>query len=663
MHSPAGPQPFQCAQGEWQGKVTAGNDDNFAGGPQAVEKPSPSPAFQAVITGLNLPANVYDQTASDYKFGETLNFAPPLPPGHTVTRATVTTRLRPNSPALNDSISFYSSPAAGGFTSFAFSINGLPGASPWQPPRPPVLFTFQFVPSSNNVVVYGNNVGPVNFPSVVGYTGAAFFAALNVNHRVDMYVQDDTAVDFVQLEICAKPPGGYLAIYKAYQDQTSGTPVPSAYASGFPIQLSCSSLFPGQITVPIKAGFFSSNDPVLTTTVDPAHSMTVGPSTTPSVPGTTCLVTEAALPSIQNVPACQGGSASWVTTYSPAATSGPGGTATIVASQTAKVTVTNTLKCDRGYLAIYKAYQDQTGGTPVPSAYTSGFPIQLSCSSFAGQIPVPIKAGFFSSNDPVLTSGNQGQSMSGASPSTGPSPAGISCTVKENNGNPLPQILTPACPHPAGTSGGPATWLTTFSPATTPTSATITIPVNGTGVIRVTNTLKCTSPCVLDPGMLTTHSAYWRRATLAQTFTSTQTGSLTQITHRLYNLMNPVQDYTLLVTTTTGGLPSWTSGPTDPQSSPNVLLEMTGLTIFATQSIINGVVPIPAGKQPHLIAGTQYALILIPGSPVTGSMYWHGNDNAGSYPGGSAYELNGTTWAVPMFGPQDHGFKLDGRCP
>ena len=153
---------------------------------------------------------------------------------------------------------------------------------------------------------------------------------------------------------------GYFAIYKVYDDQTGGTPVPSAYASGFPIQLSCSN-FTGTVPVAIKAGFFSSNDPVLTTT-DPSHSMTVGPSTSPTVPGTTCLVTEALLPLILNVRACNGGSASWDTTYLPAASSGAGGTATIVAAQTAKVTVTNTLRCDPPVCSITITKQTTPAG-------------------------------------------------------------------------------------------------------------------------------------------------------------------------------------------------------------------------------------------------------------------------------------------------------------
>lgn len=165
-------------------------------------------------------------------------------------------------------------------------------------------------------------------------------------------------------------------------------------------------------------------------------------------------------------------------------------------------------------------------------------------------------------------------------------------------------------------------------------------------------------PCVLDPGMLAASNTYQRRITLAQTFTPTQSGSLSKITHGLQS--NPgVTSYDLLVTTTTSsGLPSWTGGS---YNTPNVLYKATGLTIFSTLGIVNGVVPIPSGQEPYLTAGTRYALILIPVGP--GQMRWRGNSGAGTYPNGSAYELNGTSWTVPTIGPRDHGFKLDGLCP
>jgi uncharacterized repeat protein (TIGR01451 family) len=312
--------------------------------------------------------------------------------------------------------------------------------------------------------------------------------------------------------VCAsvKALEGYLAIYKVYDDQTGGTTLGPPYSTaGFPINLSCSS-FAGPITVPIKGGFFSSNDPTLTANPPSGFaSMTgVNPSTMPSVPSTICSVAEAPLPSIPSVKACHTGSASWVTSLSP-----PGGAVTIVAGQRAEVTVTNTLKCDTGYLAIYKKFVDNTGGTTLGPPYsTSGFPIGLSCpGDFVGTLPVPIKGGSFSSNDPVLTANPPAgfTSMTGAIPSTMPSPAGITCIVNENGGNPLPPILTPACAN-AG-APGPATWTTTFSPPSTATTGKATIPVNGTAGVTVTNTLDCAPSGSLTVNKVVTgqYSSLW----------------------------------------------------------------------------------------------------------------------------------------------------------
>jgi hypothetical protein len=253
-------------------------------------------------------------------------------------------------------------------------------------------------------------------------------------------------------------------------------------------------------------------------------------------------------------------------------------------------------------------------------------------------------------------------------------PSGPSTSVTLTAANPsqvIPNILVPSTCNVAEqplTSTGtcPRPLVSVFVPPPTYVpgqNVTITVPP-AAPIVEVHNVIGCvpvaSSACVLDPGMVAASNTFARRATLAQTFTPTQSGSLTTITHGLETISGSVTNYDLLVTTTTGGLPSWTGGPYIP---PNVLLAMTGVTIFSTSGLVNGSVPIPAGQQPHLIAGTQYALILIPGAPAAGFMAWRGNSGAGSYPNGSAYELNGTTWTVPGTGPKDHGFKLDGQCP
>jgi Laminin G domain. len=165
-------------------------------------------------------------------------------------------------------------------------------------------------------------------------------------------------------------------------------------------------------------------------------------------------------------------------------------------------------------------------------------------------------------------------------------------------------------------------------------------------------------PCVLDPGMVAAGNTFARRPNaLAQTFTPTQSGSLTQITHGLQSI-STITSYNLLITTTTNGIPAWNGGP---YVGPNVLYSATNQTVFSTNAMVNGVVTITAG--PSLTAGTLYALVIVPGNPTNGVMAWRGNSSASSYPAGSAYELNGTVWSVPTVGPKDHGFILNGKCP
>jgi len=205
--APVAPQSCTCERGEWHGHVGHGKDDSFAGGNN--EPTAPSPDF-ANVPGLNFnqQTNVYDQTASNYHFGDTLQFNPP--PGFTVTKACLTTRLKANSgDATNDGIDFASHkwPSSGTETGarVAFAIRSLPGVypQPWAPAHPPVKFQFTFLPG--NMQITGNGTpGAPNPPPNPGYNGTNFFLALNANKRLDIYVQDDTSVDFTELQICAR---------------------------------------------------------------------------------------------------------------------------------------------------------------------------------------------------------------------------------------------------------------------------------------------------------------------------------------------------------------------------------------------------------------------------------------------------------------------------
>jgi hypothetical protein len=233
--------------------------------------------------------------------------------------------------------------------------------------------------------------------------------------------------------------------------------------------------------------------------------------------------------------------------------------------------------------------------------------------------------------------------------------------------------FSPSTPSPSGLGITSTTWTTYTLQDWTATGNFNTITINPENASTQNNPTQVSwgqidnvclvkvvsNPCVLSSGMVAAGNTFARRATLAQTFTPTQNGSLSKITHGLQSISG-VTNYDLLVTTTTAGLPSWTGGT---YNTASVLYKATGVTVFSNSAMVNGVVTIPAGQEPYLTAGVQYALILIPGSPTTGDMKWRGNSSAGSYPNGSAYELNGTTWTVPTTGPKDHGFKLDGLCP
>jgi subtilisin family serine protease len=393
---------------------------------------------------------------------------------------------------------------------------------------------------------------------------------------------------------------GVLRVEKKMATTLVATP-PIPPGITFPVQVACTPSGPNQTVNLIAA----------------APSVTLN-----IIAGSVCTLTE--LPPVGRIPSnCQWGPVTYPV----------GQSATIPAQSTIERFVQNTLVCGpprTGSLTVKKTVSAPPGGG-LPDFTGVGFPVNVVCAPSGPSTSV------------TLTTANPSQVIPNI-------PVGSNCNVVEP-----PVQQTGTCGRPLVGVASPPTYVPGQN-------VTITAPP-ATPSVEVHNVIGCVaippSACVLDPGVLGANNTFQRRATLAQTFRPTQTGALTQITHRLHKVIGTVDNYDLLVTTTTGALPSWTGGST---STPNVLLAMTGLTIFATGSS-NGVVQIPAGQQPHLIAGTQYALILIPGAPTTGAMYWQGNVDATSYPNGSAYELSGTTWSVPGTGPKIHGFKLDGQCP
>jgi len=178
-----------------------GTDDSFAGTADSPTHPTNAFAMQPGIL-LNAATNKYDQTASNYHFGDSFQ----LPLGQ-ITKVTLTTRLKWNSgDANNDGISFSAKTA---FTPghFGFGL-GTGVAGPLVPgwgtsSQPPTKFKFEF--DSTGTQIHVNTVGI----SVPGYSGATFYSDLTQNRVLHMYVQDDTSVDFIQIEGCYKPKPKY----------------------------------------------------------------------------------------------------------------------------------------------------------------------------------------------------------------------------------------------------------------------------------------------------------------------------------------------------------------------------------------------------------------------------------------------------------------------
>jgi hypothetical protein len=188
-NGPVAPPPFSCATGEVAFKSGNGTNDNFAG----TSDPAPHPTSQfAAAVQLNATTNKYDQTASNYRFGDsfTLNQSAPI------TKLRLTTRMKSNSSdSSNDGLSISTQP---GFTppfSYGFA-QGL-GSMGWG------LLTFEFDRSVNQVKV--NNA--VATPP--GYLAINFFTDLDNGRALHIYVQDDTSVDFIQIEGCYKPAPKY----------------------------------------------------------------------------------------------------------------------------------------------------------------------------------------------------------------------------------------------------------------------------------------------------------------------------------------------------------------------------------------------------------------------------------------------------------------------
>lgn len=242
--------------------------------------------------------------------------------------------------------------------------------------------------------------------------------------------------------------------------------VPSAGAQNVSGTLAVQKIVVNQVdpSVPIPSLFNTTThcsqnaaSPPSHTPVNVADGQTVTQSTT-MLPGISCSITEAVPPPISGLNACKGRDAVWTANYSPPVT--------IVAGQTALLTVTNTLACAAptgGSLQVYKNVVN-TLGVPNPST----FAMVASCSGMAA---VPLNV---APSQSVTVSNNV--------------PGGTVCTVTETL--PPPVLGVKACPS------GRASWI-----QTNPGPQTVQV-AQTTGII-ITNTLTCdTAPPPPSTGRL-----------------------------------------------------------------------------------------------------------------------------------------------------------------
>ncbi|MDD5333456.1 MAG: DUF5979 domain-containing protein [Rhodoferax sp.] len=194
-----------------------------------------------------------------------------------------------------------------------------------------------------------------------------------------------------------------------------------------------------------SAGSSSVNTPLAV----PGGQTVLQPGTLPA--GTICSVTEVVPQHIAALEACKGRGATWTETHS--------GPVTIVAGQTAVLTETNTLDCDKptgGTLQAHKTVVN-TLGVPTPSSFT----MTATCT---GMAPIPLLVPV----DGTVTV-----------PPGGLIPDGTVCTIAET----IPPQVTGVKACPSGT----ATWVPSNpGPLTVHTGQT-------TGTI-ITNTLTCDPP-------------------------------------------------------------------------------------------------------------------------------------------------------------------------
>lgn len=225
-------------------------------------------------------------------------------------------------------------------------------------------------------------------------------------------------------------PSGWIAVNKVVVNAT-GAPVPVNFAMTAHCNESA-----GPTTVPLSLQ------------ANPGYWESFGTDA-----GSNCTITEATLAPITHVKGCNGGSASWTTSYAPAQS------VISVDGTLTHVTVMNTLACDHtatGHLSVFKTVVNATGdpAPPIPSSFS----VAVHCTPRGPP------------NTALMVPANSGVSLAASIP------ANSNCSVIE------PQLAS--IPNMKACKGRSASWTTSYSPA-------VTITAGAISTLTVTNTLTC----------------------------------------------------------------------------------------------------------------------------------------------------------------------------
>ena len=199
-----------------------------------------------------------------------------------------------------------------------------------------------------------------------------------------IYTAQTTGTIITNILTCDRPTqGGNLAVYKQVVNVTGG---PAPMPTTFPVMVHCTLAGANtlNVTLPVPPGSGLSTLPVVAM-------------------GSTCSISEGAIPPIANLKACKGANATWTSSYSSPVTMGAGG---------ATMTATNTLACDTSQELVRFEIRKSTGAASIPGTYM----FNVACTGPGGPYTGP--------NPLTIT-------LPGSGSATASVPLGNTCTVTE----------------------------------------------------------------------------------------------------------------------------------------------------------------------------------------------------------------------------------------